>query len=418
MYNWIKINKFQFPHYSSTLKISVYLWKTCKQGKKNKMSSNTIFLHKVQHQHTAKIQKYYHIAACLLGYGEIENRILKFLLNIFLFILVINLGIYSPLFFWNVVHYAGEIVIQFQYGIMFIIVLPMCLFYFFLITHKSTLENHMKWCEILHEKLSHEGPEILDLANKTAEESAEGFRKSIVFLPGICQSGILFQGIILAIQNRRLMPVLQYFHVPLVPDGQLNALAASINILISVPAICLAVAIVLNLMFMVIDYSITGIRSLEILVNTKEDLTQIIDVSSDILNELDSFSKITRGILLTNEISTYGCFLLIWVAVFLEPELVMIALNCVSLNYLYILVCQANERLDDAFAYFHATLYDLEWHTMKFEKRRCLLLIMIMANRPKFMQSGPFHPINFEGFAFLLKRIFSIGMILNKFAAN
>lgn len=145
----------------------------------------------------------------------------------------------------------------------------------------------------------------------------------------------------------------------------------------------------------------------------RDIIKEAVDLHCEIIEYQILLEEFHYFIILIIEWVIYLLILLTWIVVFHMPTLIIFASGTLGYLLVYFIICWTNEKLDDAYDDVRDALYDLEWYEMPPKQRNMIQLVMVAYNRRRFVRAGPLHILNFEGFADMLNRIYSYGLIIN-----
>lgn len=139
----------------------------------------------------------------------------------------------------------------------------------------------------------------------------------------------------------------------------------------------------------------------------------VVDLHNEIIEQERMMKKLTSKLILSFELSVYNAVLLGWCVMLVDKTAIIVSIGCSCFVVEHFFICYANERILDAHDQLFIDLYGLAWHEWKPKERKALLFLMMMVDRPNVYTAGHLHNMNFDNFAILIKRGYSIGILLN-----
>lgn len=361
------------------------------------------------------VLKYFVLTKRYLGAGTSENsRFAKtqqvLLRNLYYAVIALVIAAYI----WTLATPGGSIASKIQTAIEFLIVVCMSLCYLWLVHNGQIYENCLEWCNKFHEKHSNVVL-VKGIFEKSAKKCNAVYRRTLIAVvaPISC---LVIQGIVLTIVKGRLEPPFSVYF-PFVQQNFVSRAIMCPTQYIECTIYIVAMQVTFGVIFVSLNYVMTGLELIRFkLQSYKEDfnktLTEVVIVHCDILDHLNTLISLTRMAILFFEVTNYGLLLLTWVAIFLEPKVIFIAVAADSVSIFYFMVCWVNEKFRCANDELRTFLYDLEWYTMHPQQRRRLLMLMMMVDCTSSLKAGPFHFAHFDQLARMLQRIYSIGLVV------
>lgn len=108
---------------------------------------------------------------------------------------------------------------------------------------------------------------------------------------------------------------------------------------------------------------------------------------------------------------TYTLFFFMWMVTFFIQDLLFVAMAASGGIFPYIVFCWIHECFFDASANLRQTLHQLEWFTMSVKQR---VQLLVMVDHPKLLRTGPFHIVCYNELGNVFRRVYSIGLCINK----
>lgn len=288
---------------------------------------------------------------------------------------------------------------------------------FFIKSHKK-FEKCLKSCEKWHEV----NVEVRQIFNESNAKSSKIFMQLVTVFPFFPVVTILLYDVLMSLVNGRL--------TPMIPRGTENLVFLFLdfaNIAVYGPIIILVESLISGIIFVSINYFCAVIDAMKLILKDlngkqsakkfKETIRIIVDIHCDLVEQQRYLVDLTQSFVFVFEMICYGIFLISWIIFQFDPDRIFIASAASGLTLPFIFLTLMNEKLGDSYDDLQKSLINVRWYDLEPDQRKMLQPIMIIAERPYLLKSGPFHTISFEQLSVMADKIYSYGLIINNLAA-
>lgn len=313
---------------------------------------------------------------------------------------------------------ADTLFIKLQLLVFAVAVFGSAQFFFAFYHQNQGFKSSLVWCEQLQAK-----PYASKAVTQSFTDAAA--RASKIF--GLIRKVLLtvyilayIQAIPGLIEGKVELPYPLY--MPFFPKEKLySRLLAALEYYLSGCTVIHSMIAVYGVLLAVIIHIMALMRSIEILttetriidIEFLETVKVVIDMHVDLVERLNILIELTRPAILAFEFCVYGVLLFNWVALFHYPSILFLGAALYGLFMCYLLVCWINESLISEFEKFTQSIYDMEWYAAEPNRRRSLLLLLMVSQRPKLLMAGPFHVVSYQNLGAILQRVYSFGIMIN-----
>lgn len=305
------------------------------------------------------------------------------------------------------------------------IYLFLTIFKFLLIKGMKSFEGCLKWCETLLENGRAKNDDIKAILTGCFSRSLKLFKVMVLAFPVAVGVGSSLGGVALSFLCGKVMPLAPMNVLWSATSKWYNMVLVNVTMIFSGTELCMVQCLALGIFFFNVEYILAALNSIKVILGSlkatmsqqgfKKSLKDAVDLHCLVIEQQSNLVNLSFWPILILELISYGMGLMFWTVMTFDRSQFAGAFSAFSASLPYIAIYWMNERFLSTYSDLRTALYESQWYEMKPKQRKMILYVMIMLDRPIQFRAGPFHSMTFEELAVFLNRIYSFGVVINKF---